>query len=1008
MAAIKARGFMKIFEDKYPGNAFVVEKLLSTIDSQGVTTFTGAGTSMPNLPGWGQLVADLVRDATKEGRLDENTAAALIMENSDFLYVVDEIYNAVGKAQTKAKVSKLYGSLERPTEAHKLILGAKFDRIMTLNYDHGLEMAYAEQFSRHVQSVTARQLNEVDEWLRHNPTDDAPILHWHGLAGNADSIILSGSDYVEFYDIGPTNKETLRNIFKARCVLMVGFGFSDPFIERELNSVMQPLPKANSHFAIIGVPAENPINVQAERRKYASKYKLETIFYPVPKSGNRPDHSGLNTILEEIATARPRRRTEISATGSAASTVSPTSDAPTVSHRTNLFTIGDKQIYCEPNIWTAVNDTNNLAEAKVSLTDIIAGDFHCAIVAPHEYGLSNLGRRIASDLTIAGKKAIVRDAHNLPKYRKAILSDPDFAAIASTDEFVLILDNFSVVEHQRAVRELVSMYANIRIVALQKSRFASSADDGLSELNFRLFNLRGLSRSDIRSVIHTIGPHYNSDDTSKIVDKVYSDLLQLCIPLTPSNVIMYGSVLCKDGSFSPVSRLHIVDRFVSEALQRASDAYADTFNSVDKIDLISAFCFDLFSKATPSFWEADWRAFCDHYKTHNLVEFSSTEILGDLLNGRIISKDGNAYHFRYRMFFSYFVGHHISSRPALLTSCIQENKHLELDGLVEVLCGTLPDCSEVLEDLTAKLNLSLQSFYEKYPIDGLDFHENAKWEVEKEDGELWEAVSERIEIGPAKTQDLDELKTSIQAERRTEDQKVSIIKFIASEKTVTSNAWYLATALESAKHASASSKKAAAIAVINGHTLAYEVASIFIPLIAEKKYVSWNGFTYINLIESNIDADQETNKERMQNLVAYALPSSMGGNAANYFGSRKLGQVFLALMESQSIDTSIKRYILFCLLIRSKPAGWLASATKRVGSMKRNDLYLRHVLAAALKQFREEINTEAERQNLKELIATVRLRRDVNLKSPNATQVKRAIGKLSEGGVWEVKEFEAT
>jgi hypothetical protein len=266
-------------------------------------------------------------------------------------------------------------------------------------------------------------------------------------------------------------------------------------------------------------------------------------------------------------------------------------------------------------------------------------------------------------------------------------------------------------------------------------------------------------------------------------------------------------------------------------------------------------------------------------------------------------------------------------------------------------------------------------------------------------------VSERLERGPASTTELDTLKTSIQAERRTDDQKVSIIKFIASEKSVTTNAYNLTVALENTKNASATAKKAAALAVIGGHTLAYEVASVFVPLIAEKKYVSWNGFTYINLIEdkttADLSADDANRKERMRNMVTYALPSSMGRSAADLFGSRKMGQVFWALFSTEEHISEIKSFILFCLLLRSKPSGWISKAQTHVTKIGRQSLYLRHMLSMCIWQYREEISTENERQSLKELIASVRLLREANVKKPSPTAVKEVISKLDLAGYWE-------
>ena|GEM_PF-3737365 len=957
---------------------------------------------MPDLPSWANLVEKLIDGAASDGVIDSPTKDALLAEQKDFLYVIDEIYSAVGKAQTKSKVAGIFSALQKPTSAHRIIVNTAYDRILTLNYDHGLEMAYAQEKSKHVQSITGDQQSEFDEWLRQTRPSKPPILHWHGQVGNSAGLILSGSDYVGYYDQNPYTKEALRHLFKTARVLMIGFGFTDPFIERELNSVMQPLPASNSHFAIIGVRKGQEINVPLERRKYTSKYKLEIVLYPVRDDDGTPDHSALLDILSHV---EAQRSVDESTPGGDELSALSTEIAPSPpSYRGSLFSISGRSIYCEPNIRAeASQQPSSKALPRVSVTEILGSKGHVSVTAPHEYGLTNLGKRLASELIAVGKKALLRDASSIPKYRKAIEKDQELARNLGEGEFTLILDNFLVVDHQRTIRELLSSFGNIKLIVLQRNSQPGTLADSLAELEFTSYTLDGLSRSDVRLVVDTIKPGIGPDESSSVVDKVYSDLLQLCIPLTPSNVIMYASVLCKDESFSPVSRLHIVDRFVGEALKRPSDVYADAFNSWNKTDLISQFCYDRFSRNATNFTEQEWNSYCNIYKEERLFEFSATEILSDLLNGRIVVREGQLYTFRYKMFFSYFVGKHIAERPDLIANCIGENRHLELDGLLEVLCGNMPDCSAILDDLVSKFNESIQRFYEDYPIRGLDFHRDAKWEIESDDRHLWDAVSDGIEKGPATTAELDELKTSIHAERRTVDQKVSIIKFIASEKTVSANANSIKIALESAKQASASSKINATLALINVVALTYEVASIFIPLIAEKKYVSWNGFTYINLIENKADED-EGSRARMQDMVAFALPSSMGSNAGDHFGSRKLGPVFLALLDDASLETPLKQYVIFCLILRSKPSGWLRHLTKRVGSTKRDQLYLHHMLTVSLQQFRNEINTEEERKLLKELVASIRLRRDINIKVPSASDIKKAIGQLDAGGLFDGDE----
>lgn len=262
-------------------------------------------------------------------------------------------------------------------------------------------------------------------------------------------------------------------------------------------------------------------------------------------------------------------------------------------------------------------------------------------------------------------------------------------------------------------------------------------------------------------------------------------------------------------------------------------------------------------------------------------------------------------------------------------------------------------------------------------------------------------VSDRLESGPASTEELDELKTSITAEQRTKDQKVSILRFIASEMNVVRVGYSLQKGLESAKSASAASKKAAAEGLLNGHRLAYEVATVFAPLIADKKYVSWNGFTYINLLQGPKKADQAEPDDPSSGtaMVVMALPTSMSNNLCDSIGSKKMGRVFTELASKDSeTNEKIRLLFLFALLIRSKPKDWTNSCTKIISKFKKDDFYLRNMIDVAFHQYKSEINTASERAQIKLIIAAIRLKRERNVDNPTKNVLVSVVAKLEEAG----------
>ncbi|MBE9635795.1 SIR2 family protein [Salipiger mangrovisoli] len=987
---------MRIFDDVFPGNASVFAKLLEAMEQGEMLAFTGAGTSMPKFPSWPALVRTLITTAKTEGRISDLDAQALLEETTDLLYVVDEFVRAYGDAQARKKISNIFRANDCQTKAHELIASTSFSKFLTLNYDLGLESSMSSLLGAHIGSISGSQDAETLEWERKDAKlSIPPILHWHGHVNDVSSIILSGDDYQGYYR-EESKEDLLRGIFRNSRVLALGFGFSDPFVVNALESVMRPLSGETAHFAVVGVDVAKQFNAVLERRKFSVKYKMEVIFYPVDNAGPNP-HEGLLKVLEVLSSRFPRSKKERGIVED-----QPKRASTQVSYQSSLFSIGAKKIYCDPNLWEIDASCGSGVERNVPISEVVSSSQHIAISAPHEYGLTNVGRRIVDERNASGRRSIFKIAADLPKYRKKIEQDEEFSEFNGESEFSVVIDGFSSVDHQRLLRELTSTFPKVSLVVLQRNVFGSEDfNEELLELGFRRIHLRGLTRPNIREIVEVVASGVNTDTRSAIVEKVYSDLLQLCIPLTPSNVIIYASVLCRDGAFSPVSRLHIVERFIVEALARPSDAYSDAFNSENKVDLISKFAFQLFDENRSTFSLSEWREYCRQYKSDNFVDFQGVEILGDLKLGKIVSEEFGVYRFRYKMFFSYFVGHYISSRPEVLDTCLAEDRHFELDGLIEVLCGILADSSKVISRISLQLDRAFGDFYEKYPISGLDLHEQATWIISADEPKHWEELAKQIESGPANSSELDKLKSSIQAERRTDDQKISIMKFMASEKNVSMIGGALRTAVESSKSASGIVKLAAARSVLKVNKLAYEVATVFAPLIAEEKHFSWNGFTYVNLIEgpTEISKDSEEGSEVMLSMVTFALPVSISKGIATHFGSRKLGQLFLEISRTGS-GSKYERLINFRLIITSKPAGWKQAAQNLIITFAKDDLYLRHMTEVAFDQFKNEINTESDRKVLKEIITFIRLRRDSKKKIPSKTDVKNALGKMDKAGIW--------
>ena len=233
----------------------------------------------------------------------------------------------------------------------------------------------------------------------------------------------------------------------------------------------------------------------------------------------------------------------------------------------------------------------------------------------------------------------------------------------------------------------------------------------------------------------------------------------------------------------PLNRLQIMDHYIRDLLQRPSDIYSDSLNVDHKIDILAAFVYNLFDENRTSFSIQDWNEFCDLEMKRSLSFFKRDELFNDLMRSRFIFKIGDFYIFRYKLFYSYFVGQYLAQRPDQLRDAIMKGRHVSLDGLVEVIAGLSKDNDFLIRDLVERVETCLGSFYERYELAGIDPYGELDWATDRDEQvALWEPITERLAEGPASDNQVDRLKRSIISEQRTSDQDVIIREFSEIER----------------------------------------------------------------------------------------------------------------------------------------------------------------------------------------------------------------------------------
>lgn len=621
----------------------------------------------------------------------------------------------------------------------------------------------------------------------------------------------------------------------------------------------------------------------------------------------------------------------------------------------------------------------------VSVEDIVASSDSYIIEASPEHGASNLARRIAfessklSDCTVFFEKA-----PDLPSYRNKLA--PKFPKNdGSGRRCVLILDDFSSGRHDRLLKELVGLGVFSRIIIFVSDRELRqsglvSGDNQI--LDFKRAYLWPLGRAEIRALSAPFFASADTDLISNAVDKVYSDLLALCIPLTPANVVMYLRILHRDDDFYPVNRVDILDRYLSELLRRPSDSYKGAFNSKNKIEIVCAFVADIYERELGSFTDYDWHQFCRVYGEKTLSTLDSKSLLEELLSTRIFVEHENKLYLKYSFFYSFFLGRYIALRPERVREFVDKKQYYDVANVVEVVTGLGVDNTHIVQALCDELQSYIDEFRSSYLKPDFNPFSEAKWVSSDEESEkFWAPIEKQIEQGPREAKDIDIIKSSLSSEVRTADQEVRFEKFEEVKERLFASTALLCEAVKNSDSIDGELKRRAVRLIFDTHFSVMQLGTIMAPAIAQHRIVRWGGLVFLNEMA---DADEEPHKKTIR--ILNSINDIISRRGADYIGTTKLGEVFKSFNSSDGLSTFDKLINFYCI-VASKPPGWVAYLRKSIEDTDKNSFYLHGMLRALMQNFRNDVNHQKDRTALKELIALVRAKREFGRNSPGSKVV---------------------
>ena len=224
--------------------------------------------SRPALPGWEDLLREMVRWARDEGvRLEFDAIVGLIDEEKELLLAAQELRSGLEEADFCRFLRKRFRDPKlKPGPAHEVLPDVGFASILTTNYDKLIEAVFP--------GAPVYTQEDCPELAGLSREFEFAIVKAHGDVDRCESIVLGQSDYQKAMFANRHFRIFLTNIFTSRTVLFVGCSLTDPDLLLVLDELKLDLKgQLGPHFALMKTKGLNSL----KRGNFEKRYGIRIL-----------------------------------------------------------------------------------------------------------------------------------------------------------------------------------------------------------------------------------------------------------------------------------------------------------------------------------------------------------------------------------------------------------------------------------------------------------------------------------------------------------------------------------------------------------------------------------------------------------------------------------------------------------------------------------------------------------------------------------------------------------
>ena len=262
----------------------------------GIVLFAGTGLSRPQLPGWSDLLEQMLAWASRQQISlagAEDSIRDLIGRNR-LLLAAHELRARLGENNFRQFMHMVFRDPKpQPSPAHRLLPDIRFAAILTTNYDKLIESVFPGGTPSYTQQDYPELAGLIRDW-------DFAIVKVHGDIDRLDSIVLGQADYRKALFANESFRIFLTGIFTGRTVLFVGCSLTDPDLLLFLEELKFQLKgHLGTHYALMRTHGMNAL----ERQDFENSYGIRIL-----GDDARTDYPDIGQFLTDLRKTAPRQR----------------------------------------------------------------------------------------------------------------------------------------------------------------------------------------------------------------------------------------------------------------------------------------------------------------------------------------------------------------------------------------------------------------------------------------------------------------------------------------------------------------------------------------------------------------------------------------------------------------------------------------------------------------------------------------------------------------------------